>query len=185
MTIRKSWKLGLALISFMGVACSDQGNPTIHADLVGPQEPTPKLARSLDSLTLELLEAQVWEDRMPLIVIGPPQPFDRISCEIRFVALNESQSLYFDSLSARVGDVYLETPHSWLGRFTFWSNGIGRLMPGERDTVTLYKTSDPPYSLGSVSVSKEDSIAIFVILQDNHGEVEVLPTQYIPYQIGS
>jgi hypothetical protein len=97
--------------------------------------------------------------------------------------LNESTLLFFDSLSASVGDVYPAKPHKWVGRFMFWSVGFGKLLPGECDTVELRKTVDPPHALRAVSAGVEDSVAIFVLLTNSEGYVKVLATDYIPYKV--
>jgi hypothetical protein len=99
--------------------------------------------------------------------------------------VNDSKSLFFDSLSAAAGDVYLAKPHKWVARFTFWSDGFRTLMPGESDTVLLGKANELPYSLGAFSTGAEDSVAIYVILKNAEGDVKVLAMDYIPYEIGN
>ncbi len=177
----------LAFGAFAALSCQDHGPVAIPGESTLPTNAAPKLARTLDSLTLTLLEAEVCENRMPEIVDpGNPSPrSNRIACRIRFAMVNDSKSLFFDSLSAAVGDVYLAKPHKWVARFTFWSDGFGTLMPGESDTVLLGKAHELPYSLGALSTGAVDSVAIYVILKNAEGDVKVLATDYIPYEIGN
>lgn len=177
----------LTTAAFAALSCRDHGPVTISGESTLLGDSTPKLARTLDSLSCTVLEAEVLEDRMP-VILPPGDPslqFNRITCRIRFAMLNESKSLFFDSLSASVGDVYRAKPHKWVARFTFWSTGFSPLMPGERDTVELRKTTEPPYTLGGLSTGGLDSVAIYVILRTQQGDVKVLATDYVPYEIGS
>ncbi len=177
----------LTLGAIAASSCRDYGPAAIPSESTLNADSVPKLARTLDSLTLTVLEAEVREDRMPVIVPpgDPSLEFNRIACRIRFAMVNDSKSLFFDSLSASVGDVYLAKPHKWVARFTFWSDGLGKLMPGESDTVLLGKADELPYSLRALSTGALDSVAIYVILRNAQGEVKVLATDYMPYEISS
>ena len=190
MEARRVCSVFLIVLSLAGVSCQDNGPSAIAKQSTLPSDSTPKLARTLDSLTLTVLEAEVLEHRMPWepVILPPGDTSSQsygISCRIRFALFNESMSLFFDSLSASVGDVYLAKPHKWVGRFAFWCTGFGRLMPGECDTLELQKTAGAPYTLPAISWGGQDSVAIFVLLRNDHGDVKVLATDYIRYQIAN
>ncbi|MBF8247759.1 MAG: hypothetical protein HW374_559 [Bacteroidetes bacterium] len=178
----------LFMVSAVLEACSPKTSP----DTTGPiddSKPTlpvgPIRATSFDSLRLTLLKVEVGENRMP-IIIHPGDSlaqFDGRWCTVRYIAGNESSTLYFDSLWADSAHVILNRTQQTIGTAIFYREGSGRLVPNDRDTVTLYRRRGTPYFYAVTTLTGTDSVKALVFFSDSLGHKTTLQTPFVKYLI--
>jgi hypothetical protein len=173
---RKGRYYTMCVLAFAGLslsACDDMGS------LSSVIEPTPNVARLLDSLAVSFIEGQAQHDEMPVILPGHDMTWGRITIELH----NTSMSSEVDTLLFGYGILYLSATGEQLVRFTLsncrrvgaadWNGSMG---PGQRDTVQCW------FNFAHDQVPCNDSIFVDLQILNRYGDSLAVRTHNFYYQ---